>query len=218
MIFCIKNFHKNKNSSLTAKSVRHFGDYKVYLINVYKDSIDRTDLDDSLFDGIFDFKAKYDHGPGFGNPANGCYFTEGINHAFNCFRESDEKVVVLDEDHFFTNGATIKELEENEYDYAWAHWASPDPHPLDVNAAIVSFRPKKFEGTGLFPLPERIQFVETLLRTELLQRIPSNLLVYKMVNRNYEVHNGGAKYYGDGIFTNDYSVVESHMRNAGIII
>lgn len=213
MIFCIKNFHKNVNSSLTAKSIRHFCSHKIYLINVYKDTIDRDGLDTSLFDEIFDFKAQYDFGPGFGSPANGYYFTEGINLAFNLFKEIDEKIVILDEDHFFTNGNTIRELESNEYDYAWAHWASPDPHPNDVNAAIVSFRPNKVKD--LFPLPERMQYVEILIRTELLEKIPSDLVTYKIYNRDYKEY--GAEYRGDGCFTNDANIIRQQLKINGII-
>jgi hypothetical protein len=44
MKFCIKNYHKNINSSLTAKSIKHFGNFDIYLINVYKDTIDRSHL------------------------------------------------------------------------------------------------------------------------------------------------------------------------------
>lgn len=215
MIFCIKNFHKNINSSLTAKSIKHFGNYKIYLINVYQNKICRENLDESLFEDIYDFKAKYDFGPGFANPANGYYFTEGINHAFNIFKEESDKLIILDEDHFFTNGATIKELNENEYDYAWAHWASPNPHPNDINAAIMSLRPSKFLNLNIFPIPERMQYVETLLRLELFDKIPNNLIKYKIKNRNYL--NYGAEYYGDGCFTNDHNVILQNLKNVGIL-
>jgi hypothetical protein len=210
MIFCIKNFHKNINSSLTARSIKHFGDHKVVLINVYKDIIDYTDLDKNIFDKIYNFKAKYDFGPGEGSPANGYYFTEGINHAFNCFKDTNEKIVVLDEDHFFTTGQTIKELEENEYDLAWAFWISPPPESDNtVSGAIISFKPKMVES--LFPLPERMQYIEHLLKEEFLEKLPDNLSSYKIKNR----HHGN--YYGDGFFTNDYNDIFKALKNNNII-
>lgn len=212
MIVCIKNYHKNINSSLTARSVKHFlPDSKVYLINVYED-LNRDGLDSSVFDGIIDFKAKYSGkiwGPGEGSPSNGLYFTEGINHAFNLFSDSEDKVVILDEDHFFTSGQTLRELKETEYDFAWAYWFAPDPHPLDMSASILSFRPKKV--SHLFPLPERVQFIETLLRTELHEKLIGNCIIHKISTRDH------GDYHGDGKFTNSHQVIEDELRKAGII-
>jgi len=211
MIFCIKNYHKNKNSSLTAKSIKYFGEHhKVYLLNIFKDSIDLEDIDKTVFDGIFNFKAKYDLGSGDGSPVNGFYFTEGINHAQACFKDTEEKIVVLDEDHFFTTGKQIKDLEENEYDLAWAYWMAPPPQSsIDVSGAIISFRPKRVES--LFPLPERLQFIEHLLKQEFLEKLPSHLKSYKMKFRNH------GDYFGDGKFTNDWKVIDYELRRVGIL-
>jgi hypothetical protein len=211
MIFCIKNYHKNINSSLTARSIKYFdSNHRVFLLNVYKGEIDRTDLQIELFDGIFDFKAKYDFGPGEGSPANGYYFTEGINYAQKCFEDSDEKIVVLDEDHFFTTGQTIKELEENEYDLAWAFWISPPPESDNtVSGAIISFRPKRV--ASLFPLPERMQYIEHLLKEEFLEKLPKELISYRIKNR----HHGN--YYGDGFFTNDHNEILTSLQNNNIL-
>jgi len=211
MIFCIKNYHKNVNSSLTATSIKYFGKHhKVVLLNIYKDNIDQDGLDLSKFDEIFNFKAKYDFGPGEGSPANGFYFTEGINHAQRLFSNIDDKIVVLDEDHFFTNGATIKELEENEYDLAWAFWIAPPPESENtVSGAIISFRPKKVNI--LFPLPERMQYIEHLLKEEFLEKLPNDLISYKMKNRNH------GDYNGDGFFTNDHREIYNSLKNNNII-
>jgi hypothetical protein len=211
MIFCIKNYHKNINSSLTAKSIKHFGDHKVYLINIHKHDIpDREGLDASLFDGIYDFKAKYNFGTGAGSQVNGFYFSEGINRAFECFKHTEEKIVVIDEDHFFTTGKQIQDLEENEYDLAWAYWTAPPPQSdIDVSGAIISFRPASIKN--LFPLPERLQFIEHLLKQELLEKMPSNLKVYKMKYRDY------TNYFGDGFFTNDWAEIDAELKKIGII-
>jgi hypothetical protein len=211
MIFCIKNYHKNINSSLTAKSIKYFGKHhKVFLLNIFKDEPNLENIDYKYFDKIFNFKAKYDFGPGEGSPANGFYFTEGINHAYQCFKDTEEKIVVLDEDHFFTTGIQIKDLEENEYDLAWAYWMAPPPESeTDVSGAIISFRPKKVKS--LFPLPERMQFIEHLLKQEFLEKLPSSLISYKMKFRNH------GNYYGDGMFTNDWRVIEKELAKVGIL-
>jgi len=211
MIVCIKNYHKNRNSSLTARSVRHFlPDSKIYLFNIYE-TLSRENLDIDVFDGVFDFEAKYSGkiwGTGEGSPSNGLYFTEGINHIFDKFSSTAEKVLILDEDHFFTTGATLKELEENDYDFAWAYWFAPDPHPLDMSASILSFRPAKV--SHVFPLPERVQFIETLLRTELHEKLINTCNLHKITTRDH------GDYHGDGKFTNDANFIAENLRNAGI--
>ncbi len=211
MIFCIKNYHKNINSFLTAKSIKYFdNNHKIYLLNIYKDSPNLNDIDTSIFENIFNFKAKYDFGTGDGSPANGYYFSEGINHAQRCFKDTEEKIVVIDEDHFFTTGKQIKDLEDNEYDLAWAYWMAPPPSSdRDVSGAIISFRPKKVDF--LFPLPERMQYIEHLLRQEFLDKLPNHLKSYKMKFRNH------GDYHGDGKFTNDYKIIEQELAKAGII-
>ena len=211
MIICIKNYHKNRNSSLTARSVRHFlPTSKICLFNIYE-TINREQLDLEVFDEIFDFEAKYSGkvwGTGAGSPSNGLYFTEGINHVFNKFSDVDEKVLILDEDHFFTTGQTLRELENVDYDFAWAYWFAPEPHPLDVSASVLSFRPKKV--AHVFPLPERVQFIETLLRTELHEKLIDTCKIHKITTR---IH---GDYKGDGQFTNDYQFIENKLREAGI--
>jgi len=211
MIVCIKNYHKNRNSSLTARSVRHFlPNAKICLFNIYE-TLTRDGLDTEVFDEMFDFEAKYSGkiwGTGAGSPSNGLYFTEGINHVFDKFSNTEEKVVILDEDHFFTTGQTLRELESTEYDLAWAYWFAPDPHPHDMSASVLSFRPQRV--ASVFPLPERVQFIETLLRCELHEKLMGQCLIHKISTR----HHGD--YFGDGIFTNDYQVIERHLENAGI--
>jgi hypothetical protein len=209
MIFCIKNFHKNKNSSLTAKSVKFFNkDYKIYLFNIYKESVDLSELEISLFEDIINFKAKYDFGSGVGNENNGFYFSEGINHIQNYFKDYDDKVVILDEDQFFTSGKVIKELEENNFEFAWAHWPSPIWNQRDVAGNILSFNPKKINH--LFPIPEEKKYIEILLRENLLDKI-SDEKVYKIKNRNF------TNYFDDGIFTNSVADIEYHLSLKGII-
>lgn len=211
MIVCIKNYHKNRNSSLTARSVRHFlPNSKICLFNIYE-NLDRSNLDLEVFDEIHDFPAKYSGrvwGTGAGSPSNGLYFTEGINHVFNTFSDSEEKVVILDEDHFFTSGKTLHELDATEYDFAWAYWFAPEPHPLDVSASVLSFRPRKVSHA--FPLPERVQFIETLLRIELHEKLIGTCNIHKISTRNH------GDYFGDGQFTNDYRFIEAKLTEAGV--
>lgn len=208
MIFCIKNFCKNKNSSLVAKSIKHFGNYKIFLFNIYINDINHEHLDKTLFENIIDKKGKYDLGSGSGSKVNGFYFSEGINLIVDYFKTLDEKIVILDEDHYFLNGNTIKELELNDYDLAWAFWPSPDQHPEDVAANIISINPKSL--SHLFPLPEKLEYIEKILREELLLKVDKNK-VYKIKNRNY------LDYFGDGHFTNNVNEIENSLKSIGIL-
>lgn len=209
MIFCIKNYCKNRNSSLVAKSVKHFGNYKVYLFNVYPDKIDETGVDRDLFEDIVHTKAKYNFGPGVGSTYNGYYFTEGINLIYNHFKDTDEKVVILDEDHFFTTGKVIKELEQNEFDFAWAYWPAPNTGNMeDVAGNIMCIRPSRL--SSIFPIPEKNQYIEILLRENLLNKT-DRTKVYQIKNRHW------VNYYGDGVFTNDLPVIERELKKVGII-
>jgi hypothetical protein len=208
MIFCIKNFHKNENSCLTAKSIKHFGDYKIYLFNIFSHNVDHTDLDKNLFEKIIDIKGKYNFGSGAGSKNNGYYFAEGINLIFNYFKNLDEKVIILDEDQYFSNGKTIQELKENDYHLAWANWFSPYNDPEDMAANILSFKPKYV--SHLFPIPEKAEYIEKTLREELLYKIQKEN-IYKIKNRNYN------EYFGDGHFTNDAKEIKKELKQKGII-
>lgn len=208
MIFAIKNYHKNKSSNLTAISVRHFSNAPIYLFNIYGETCSHDDLDKSLFTEILDIKGKYNFGSGHGSQVNGYYFTEGINHIFNHFSSLNEKVVILDEDQYFTTGAVINELREAEYDLAWAVWRAPGGEPDDMAANILSFRPASVAHA--FPLPEKMQYTEILLRENLMAKVP--------LERRHQIrHRYQTNYFGDGHFTNYWQEIESSLKGAGII-
>jgi hypothetical protein len=208
MIFCIKNFHKNKNSSLTAKSIKYFGDYKVFLFNIYLNKIDHTDIESSLFEQIVDIKGKYNFGSGAGSKNNGYYFAEGINLILEHFKNLDDKVVILDEDHYFSNGETIRELKENNFHLAWAYWPSPYHHDDDMAANILAINPMLV--SHLFPISEKAEYIEKTLREEVLYKIEKQN-IYKIKNRNYN------EYFGDGHFTNSVEEIEQCLKSRGII-
>ena len=181
---------------------------KIFLFNIYKNEIDISNLDINIFESIINIKGKYDFGGGANSKNNGYYFTEGINHIHNYFKDYDGKIVVLDEDQFFTTGKVINELESNSYNLAWAYWPSPYYNNKDMAANILSFNPKK--TSHLFPIPEEKKYVEIILRENLLDKMPNDE-VYKIKNRDY------MNYHDDGIFTNDVGDIIYHLRLKGII-
>ena len=95
---------------------------------------------------------------GYGNRSNGVIFAEGYNAIYNLFKGSEEKVLVLAEDHLFTSGVVLKELVQNDFDVALAPW------DYGYNGSILAFRPSKV--ASVFPMDGSMPPVEHLLLGE----------------------------------------------------
>jgi hypothetical protein len=224
MIYIIKNYYKDKDVVLTTKSIRYF-DPTAHIILFDYTKERNTFLSPKLGNEVFynnseyphavNKIAKYDLGPGYGSPVNGFYYSEFFNDVMGMFSYLDEKVILLDENHFFTNGNTIKELKENDWDLAYGTWWGPNSNDnLDVNASVIGINPSK--SKHLFPLPEMEQYIEFLLKDNLLKPcIKDNLNVYQMKNRTY--NSQGCNYHGDGIWTNSAEEMEKLMKENEII-
>lgn len=189
---------------------------KVYCVSLFKNDISDYDneelLDPSI--NISYFKTKFvstnsvqDHKDstktsGYQNCDNGKYFAEGYNLIFEMFKEVDEKVLMLSEDHFFTNGSTLNELNSNEFDLAYAPWDSDN----DANGSIlcVNF----FKLKHLFPLPITSEPVERYLQSCLVGKVENK---HKLSTRKH------SNYFGDGVYTNSSQQMMVEMKKAGII-
>ena len=116
-----------------------------------------------------------------------------------------------DEDHYFTNGETLKELNNNNWDFAYAQYGK---QPSWINASILGFIPSKY--SSVFPLPECTKvysdyYVERHLSDVLFKKIDPSLKKYLIRNRKT------SNYMGDGQYTNSSDVIEQHLKEAGII-
>lgn len=221
MIIAFRNFFRNRMVNLTATSVRYFmPDVPIYCFSFYKNTEDDYKFAEPLYPWIGQtlVKTKYvgtkssiqdsihaDLTNGYGNHENGCYFTEGFNHIFNTFQNYDDKVLILAEDHFFTTGKTLKEIQENEFDVCYAN---ADRHILEANASILAIVPTRVKH--LFPLPERPHRVETLLMETLTSQISADKL-HRLSTRNW------IDYMGDGCYTNGSDIIAEEMKKAGIM-
>jgi hypothetical protein len=159
---------------------------------------------------VYNDKKKYNFAESaVGSMNNGFYFTEGINKMFNLSR-NHSKVLMLDEDSFFTTGKTIKFLIDNDFDFAYGTWPSPIPNDCEqINGSIVALNCNKLQE--LFPLPERLEYIENLLGSELhsqcLKRGFKTLAIPTRVYTNYG---------GDGSHTNDVEEIKKVLTEANI--
>lgn len=226
MIVAFRNFFRNHMVNLTARSVRHFWpDARMVCFSFYKHDPAEYDAMEPLLDFIEDerVQTKYvnttgkpqDHEDstqtaGYGNTDNVLWITESFNVIHDWFRAVDDKVLMLFEDHFFTTGKTLRELEENDFDLAYAEWDKPRVCWYEANASIVCMRPARY--TSLFPLEERKtgELIETILgRYLVLNTIQSRL--HRISTRS------GINYGGDGIYTNSSADMRWEMMQAGLI-
>jgi hypothetical protein len=201
--------------------VRHlFPDIEIRCLLLYDSDVSEYDSYIDLFKKFnvtlyFDRKTYNFGSSAIGSPHNGYYFTEGINKIFNITRDMECKVLILDEDQFFTTGETIRALLNNEFDLACAFWFCPAPITYEhspafgVNGAILAIRPAKFKN--IFPLPEKYEYIETLLGHELYSpAVNEQMNIFHIPTRWHVNH------YGDGLHTNDINEIIHHLKNFNI--
>lgn len=228
---CFRNFHRNKMVNLSATSIKHFlPNAEIHCITMFKNSEEEYEQQEPLHDYITEYmmptryvnlskNVTYDDidntkTSGYSNPDNGLFFTEGLNVTFDLFKGCDEIVLALAEDHFFTTGATLRELIDNDYDVAFASAGMVWNNPNFANASILAFNPKRV--AHVFPLPEQRGWIEHILGHALIEKInPSRL--YSIQNRIWVRTDPGPNYCGDGIWTNSSEVMTQAMKEAGII-
>lgn len=215
MIIFFKNFKRTERTLLSIQSVRHlFPNIEIYCLNLFLESEDEYAEHLELFKEfnvkLFFDKKKYNfESSGAGSINNGFYFTEGINKMYNLTKDK-EKVLMLDEDSFFTTGETIKFLLNNDFDFAYGTWPSPMPNNFEqINGSIVGINCLKL--ANLFPIPEKEEYIENLLGAELHNKcIESGLNTLLIPTRLY------INYGGDGTHTNNIDEIKLELSKANI--
>lgn len=207
--------------NLTARSVLFFiPKAKIICTSFYKHDINEYDQMEPLLPSIENhfFKTKYinptnkphDHidstkTSGWANSDNCHFFTEGYNCAFELVKETDEKVLLLAEDHFFTTGKVLNELQQNDFSVAYAPW----DNETDANASILCIRPHRVKH--LFPISESPGLmIEHRLRDELISKVDQSEL-YKIIHRRR------INYFGDGFYTNSSYDIRNALIESAII-
>ena len=194
------------------QSVRYFlPDAEFYCVSFYKESEAEYEREEPLDSSIKNtyLKTKYiakggtkppdslkdEDTSGWGDPGNGFIFSEGYNAIFNLFQDVDEKVLILAEDHFFTNGLVLNELTENEFDLALAPWG------YGFNASILCLRPSRL--SHIFPITDHNGMVEYVVGRNFHQKAEANLNVTYLIKSRNEID-----YFGDGFYTNSSEQVK----------
>jgi hypothetical protein len=226
-IFIIKNFKRTKDCILTIKSIRHFCNNEINVLHLFNESIDiylmKVSSELSLIEEIMDMgviqhfgKTKYNNitsVPGNPGQANGLYYSEALNYCFEMFKQQNKKVILLDENHFFTSGETIKFLLNNDYDFAYGTWGNPylldDRDEKMPNCSILGINFLNLKH--LFPIQEQFMFCEPLISQEILTKITDKSRIFKIPTR---VH---GDYCGDGFHTNDYDQMYDALQKSGIV-
>ena len=223
-IFIIKNFKRTKDCILTIKSIRHFCDNEINVLHLFNESIDEykvsseLSLNEELMDmGVIQHfgKTKYVFPPGPGDigPAKGLYYSEALNYCSEIFKGLNKKIIILDENHFFTSGETIKFLLNNDYDFAYGTWGNPylldDRNEKMTNCSILGINFLNLKN--LFPIQEQFMFCEPLINQEILTKITDKSRIFKIPTR---VHNN---YCGDGFHTNGYDQMYDALQKSGIV-
>ena len=239
MKVAFRNFFRNKAVNLTMRSVRYFlPDAEFYCVSFFKKCKDEYDKEESLdpcikntylqTEYVINENKPTDHSDdrltsGFANRNNGVVFAEGYNAIYNLFKDSEEKVLILAEDHLFTSGAVLKELVENDFDVALAPW------DYGYNGSILAFRPSKVHYAFPIDIKTSQPHVEALLLkvfgeptpARRVDRLPKAgvdrtaaarkfskppdsraLVTYLIKNRYY------ANYFGDGFYTNSSAKIK----------
>lgn len=191
--------------NLTVGSILHFmPDADICALNLYKDSEADYDSQPKLFTvKQFFRKSKYTNmGPSVGNTSNNLFFSEGYNYIADIFKDCDEKVLMIAEDHFFTNGKTLEELKNIEFDIAYAPWDSITNH--GANGSILCVRPKR----TFFPIPEVREPVEGVFQ---------KWIDSQSVTKHRLSTRAAIDYKDDGFYSNDENEIRSTLKRLAII-
>ena len=220
MIVVYKNFFRNRMVNLSKKSVQHFlPDAKFYAVSLFKHSTDEYASQEPLDADIVNCyrQTKWvlnnnrpldttvdSESAGYAYLGNARLFCEGLNFVYEEFKHTNEKVLMLAEDHFFTTGETLRELTNNEFDWSYGTWTNS----TDVNGSILCFRPQAL--SYLLPIEEGMGTVEPYLEEKItLQVDPSKR--HRLTTRHH------LDYHGDGFYTNSSDAMTTALKDAGII-
>lgn len=227
MVIFYKNYRRTERVLLSIQSVRYlFPNIDIKCLILFNESASEYEKDLHRFRKlnveIFLDKKTHNFDGGPQNVATepshmGFYFTEGINKIQKHMKEYDGKVLILDEDNFFTTGETINFLLGADFDLAYGTWPAPTPiskryeirHGNGMNASIIAINPKKLNS--FFPIIEMQEYIENILGYELYDKcVEANYKIIKIPTRDY------GDYHNDGLFTNRIEVIREELQKANI--
>lgn len=198
MIYALKNYYRNAVANLTIRSIRHFRpDAEIHVLCLQAPDKSYEGQETLLVDAScvhYRPTKFFNMGASVANQANNVFFSEGFNILYDILKDRDDKVLLLAEDHFFTTGSTIAELEDTEFDVAYAPWNT------GANGSILCVRPTHM--ASLFPIPEIRANVEGVFG-DWVKGTPNR---HPISTRNE------LDYRGDGYYANTYEEIEPAIR------
>jgi len=212
MIVAYKNYKRTERALLSIASVKHFMPHAdIHCLFLFDESPEEmapeVELVKDAGASVHFAKNKHRLGPAAFSKNNGFYFSEYLNY-FSAIFKGESKVLAMDEDNYFTTGETLRWIDQSNFDLAWAKWDCPDG--LGVNASIVGLNFQTL--SSLFPLSERLEYIEMLLKRELYDRaLLMGATIKEIPTRNCK------NYFGDGSWTNNISVMKKNLLDAKII-
>lgn len=193
MKYFLKNFYRNSVANLTIRSIKHFRpDAEIFVMCLTKPGKTYEGQEELLVPPTHVFYRPtkfFDIGPSVANIYNNVFFSEGYNLIYDIVKNMDDKVLLLAEDHFFTTGATLNELEEASFHVAFAGWNT------GANGSILAIVPSKLKHH--FPISEAKACVEGVLG-DWCRKIPH----HHVISTRYELD-----YHGDGYYANTYDEI-----------
>lgn len=193
VIFALKNFYRNLVANLTIRSIRHFRpDAEIHVLCLTAPDKDYSTQEPLLVDEAHTHYRPtkfFNMGPSVANQSNNVFFSEGYNILYSILKDVDDKVLLLAEDHFFTTGATIAELEGAEFNVAYAPWNT------GANGSILGVRPARLKSR--FPISEARECVEKILGNWAMS-IPACHVISTRNELDYK---------GDGFYANTYDEI-----------
>lgn len=193
MIYALKNFYRNSVANLTIRSIRHFRpDAEIHVLCLEAPGKSYADQEPLVGATQTHYRPTkfFNMGPSVANQDNNVFFSEGFNLLYDILKDRDGLVLLLAEDHFFTTGATIGELEGGSFDVAYAGWNT------GANGSILCVRPSVIGHR--FPIPEIRANVEGVFGD----------WVRSIENRHQLSTRNEIDYRGDGYYANTYEEIE----------
>lgn len=205
MIIVMHNYKRDEECLLTARSIKRlFPEINIEIISYSPATSVLTNT--NIFSRMIETKTKYeDLGAMSCNKKNGLVFIEAINDVVRFYGQVDDKILILDEHSYILGPHFINEINNNNFDLGWYSWVVPkEGRGMAADKLVVN--PVKLKH--LFPLIEREEFVEKLLREQLVDKAINK---YEFKTLNYAFRADGSRH------TNKIKEMREDLSKVGVL-
>jgi hypothetical protein len=133
---------------------------------------------------MIEIKTKYENlGSMKCNKKNGLVFTEAINDVVKFYGEIDDKILILDEHSYMLGPQFIQEILGDDFDLGWYAWKIPYGEGMAGDKLVIN--PAKLKT--FFPLIGREDYIEKILKEQLVDKVKDRAYKFKSINYTYRV-------------------------------